>query len=149
MGGREGEAWKKVISGVDVTFDRCVFSWSSFEREERSLLSIVFSRVVVGVTCTRSTRTNCDIVFSKNPCFVAGLDHRRRLQNPRFPIERSISNVRYRNIRIITLHGRKGINKCACTHVVHKRMGISSRNTRDTRSFLKQTSENIFDLRKI
>lgn len=130
---------------MDRRFDRCASV--VFEREGR----LYYFRLYLFVrTCTRaesSEFTNCDTVSfssSKNPR-LRNLDHHTltpfcKIFTSRYRIVRS----RSRNTMDYFVREKESIN--ACTHVVHKRMGISSRNGG---FFLKQTSENIFDLRKI
>lgn len=82
--------------------------------------------------------------FSKNPRFVVSPwppFAKSSLPDRTFDLERTISQH-------MDYFGREKESECVharCT----QRMGISSRNARYTLFFLKQTSENIFDLRNI
>lgn len=113
--------------GLDRRFDRCASV--VFEREGR----LYYFRLYLFVrTCTRaesSEFTNCDTVSfssSKNPR-LRNLDHHTltpfcKIFTSRYRIVRS----RSRNTMDYFVREKESIN--ACTHVVHKRMGISSRN---------------------
>lgn len=140
-GGREGgSVWEKSYMvywilfpgfGLDRRFDRCE------EREGRLYFHLYYRYVML-----RSRAfTNCvtvpflRILVSPWPPFA-----KSSLPDRTFDLERTISQH-------MDYFGREKESECVharCT----QRMGISSRNARYT-FFLKQTSENIFDLRNI
>lgn len=141
-GGREGgSVWEKSYMvywilfpgfGLDRRFDRCE------EREGRLYFHPYYRYVML-----RSRAfTNCvtvpflRILVSPWPPFA-----KSSLPDRTFDLERTISQH-------MDYFGREKESECVharCT----QRMGISSRNARYTLFFLKQTSENIFDLRNI
>lgn len=141
-GGREGgSVWEKSYMvywilfpgfGLDRRFDRCE------EREGRLYFHLYYRYVML-----RSRAfTNCvtvpflRILVSPWPPFA-----KSSLPDRTFDLERTISQH-------MDYFGREKESECVharCT----QRMGISSRNARYTLFFLKQTSENIFDLRNI
>lgn len=141
-GGREeGSVWEKSYMvywilfpgfGLDRRFDRCE------EREGRLYFHLYYRYVML-----RSRAfTNCvtvpflRILVSPWPPFA-----KSSLPDRKFDLERTISQH-------MDYFGREKESECVharCT----QRMGISSRNARYTLFFLKQTSENIFDLRNI
>ena len=141
-GGREGgSVWEKSYMvywilfpgfGLDRRFDR-------FEEREGRLYFHPYYRYVM----LRSRAfTNCvtvpflRILVSPWPPFA-----KSSLPDRTFDLERTISQH-------MDYFGREKESECVharCT----QRMGISSRNARYTLFFLKQTSENIFDLRNI